>query len=167
MRKTIITTGAAVASAIVIGATTGSVASTDWVLPNSKVTPGVINVSVTQANINSTICVSGWTATIRPKVSYTNNLKKQQMNADYAYLIKTYGSDMSKYEEDHLISLELGGNPTDPKNLWPEPWDGNNAHMKDVIETKLKKMVCAGQITLANAQKAISTNWVKAYNQYK
>jgi len=25
----------------------------------------------------------------------------------------------SHYEEDHLISLELGGNPRDPKNLWP------------------------------------------------
>jgi hypothetical protein len=24
------------------------------------------------------------------------------------------------YEEDHLISLELGGAPRDPKNLWPQ-----------------------------------------------
>ena len=29
---------------------------------------------------------------------------------------------MSDYQEDHLISLELGGNPTDPRNLWPEPY---------------------------------------------
>ena len=28
----------------------------------------------------------------------------------------------SDYQEDHLISLELGGNPTDPRNLWPEPY---------------------------------------------
>ena len=141
--------------------------SNDWVLPNAKVTPGVVNSNVTKDNIKSTICVSGWTATIRPKVSYTNNLKKLQLGTTYKTFTLTYGTDMSKYEEDHLISLELGGNPNDPKNLWPEPWDGNNAHMKDVIETKLKKMVCVGQITLSDAQKAISTNWVKAYNKYK
>jgi len=26
------------------------------------------------------------------------------------------------YEEDHLISLENGGNLRDPRNLWPEPY---------------------------------------------
>lgn len=140
--------------------------STDWILP-SKSTPGATNSNVTQNNIKSTICVSGWTDTIRPPVSYTNKLKKQQLAADYKYLIATYGADMSKYEEDHLISLQLGGSPTDPKNLWPEPWAGNNARVKDVIETKLKKLVCAGTMKLADAQKAISTNWVKAYNTYK
>ena len=28
---------------------------------------------------------------------------------------------ISDYEEDHLIPLELGGSPTSPLNLWPEP----------------------------------------------
>jgi len=36
------------------------------VLPNSHVTPGALNPSVTQANIHSTICVRGYTKTIRP-----------------------------------------------------------------------------------------------------
>src|SRR5216683_2609243 len=31
------------------------------------------------------------------------------------------------YEEDHLVSLELGGHPRDPRNLWPERW-GTPAH---------------------------------------
>ena len=158
---------AAIALTTMVGYNALAAQSNDWVLPNAKTTPGVVNSNVTQSNIKSTICVSGWTATIRPKVSYTNNLKKLQLGTTYKTLTLTYGTDMSKYEEDHLISLELGGNPNDPKNLWPEPWDGNNAHMKDVIETKLKKMVCAGQITLSDAQKAIFTNWVKAYNKYK
>ena len=35
-------------------------------------TPGVLNPDVTQANIDSTICVHGWTRTIRPPTSYTN-----------------------------------------------------------------------------------------------
>jgi len=71
------------------------------------------------------------------------------------------------YEEDHLISLEIGGNPTDPNNLWPEPWNGpEGAHRKDVIETRLKRLVCNGTITLAQAQSAISTNWEDAYTKY-
>src|SRR5438552_14002363 len=35
-------------------------------------TPGVLNLDVTQANIRSTICRHGWTATIRPPVGYPN-----------------------------------------------------------------------------------------------
>ena len=132
-------------------------------LPDPKITPGAINPEVTQENIDRTICVSGWTKTIRPSVSYTNKLKKQQMAA-----MGLTGAP-NLYEEDHLISLELGGNPTDPKNLWPEAWGDMNswgAHKKDVIETRLKRMVCTGKITLAEAQHAIATDWIAAYKQY-
>ena len=48
-------------------------------LPDSSCTPGVANPNVNQGNIQSTICVSGFTTTIRPPVSYTNGLKTQQM----------------------------------------------------------------------------------------
>jgi hypothetical protein len=77
--------------------------------PDPTLTPGAINSGVTQANIKSTICVRGYTKTIRPPARYTTALKRQQ--------IKQYGfSDkkLSDYEEDHLVSLELGGHPTDP-----------------------------------------------------
>src|SRR5262245_29255572 len=43
--------------------------------PNATATPGVVNPDVTQANINDTICKSGWTATIRPPASFTTALK--------------------------------------------------------------------------------------------
>jgi hypothetical protein len=107
-------------------------------------TPGVINPDVTQANIRSTICVSGWTRTVRPPVDYTNALKRQQMRA--------YGErgPLSAYQEDHLISLELGGNPTDPRNLWPEPYP--RASAVDQIENQLNAEVCDGRLTLAEAQ---------------
>ena len=123
--------------------------------------PGMVNPDVTQNNINQTICVSGWTKTIRPTVSYTNKLKKQQMTE------MGLTGNPSDYEEDHIISLELGGHPSDPKNLWPQLWDGEwGAHKKDVIETHLKSMVCKGQITLAEAQRAIATDWIGAYRQF-
>lgn len=123
--------------------------------------PGVINPAVTQDNIATTICKNGWTKTIRPPASYTTKLKKAQMAA--AHL----PGDASMYEEDHFIPLEAGGNPTDPGNLWPQPWDGpHGAHKKDVIETKLKRLVCAKTITLVAAQTAIRTDWVAAYRKY-
>lgn len=123
--------------------------------------PGATNPAVTQADIATTICVKGWTKTIRPPASYTNKLKARQMTA-----LHLTGSPHD-YEEDHEISLEIGGNPTDPRNLWPEPWNGEfGAHRKDVLETKLKRLVCSDKLPLAAAQHAITTDWVQAYVQY-
>lgn len=131
------------------------------VLPNPALTPGDINTSVTQATIASTICVSGWTATIRPPSSVTTALKVQQLGSGY-----NFGGDINvkDYEEDHLIPLELGGSSS-PLNLWPEPYTGG-AHLKDSLENKLKSLVCAGTLPLDTARKAISTNWIQAYATY-
>jgi len=131
-------------------------------LPDANCTPGAIDTAVTQNNIQSTICVSGYTSTVRPSTSYTNKLKAQQI-IDYGYA----DTNMSNYEEDHLISLELGGSPTDTKNLWPEPYNiPNGARVKDRLENLLHKMVCNGTITLATAQQEIATNWYLYYNNY-
>jgi hypothetical protein len=133
--------------------------------PDPRLTPGALNPAVSQATIGTTICVSGWTATIRPPSSYTSALKVQQI-AQYGY----GDTSTADYEEDHLISLELGGAPTDPRNLWPEPYasslaDGRptGAHVKDGYETRLKNEVCAGTIALAQAQADIGVHWVHAY----
>jgi hypothetical protein len=127
-------------------------------LPDPGCTPGSYNPNVTQSNIHSTICVSGWTATVRPPSSYTDALKVQGI-ADYGYS----DTNVSDYEEDHLVPLELGGAPRDPANLWPEPRYGTKpASTKDGVETKLKNAVCAGTITLSAARSAIRTNWTTA-----
>lgn len=130
-------------------------------LPDPKLTPGAINPNVTQTNIGQTICLSGWPKTIRPSSSFTTKLKLQQMKA-----LGLTGT-ASDYEEDHLISLELGGAPKDPKNLWPQLWNGEwGAHRKDVIETRMKRLVCTGKVTLAEAQHAMATDWIAAYKKY-
>jgi hypothetical protein len=108
-------------------------------------TPGVINPEVTQANIHETICVRGWTRTIRPPTSYTDELKRRQM-VEYGV-----GGSPSDYQEDHLISLELGGHPTDPRNLWPEPIQ--RARKVDRTENELNAKVCSGELSLAEAQR--------------
>jgi len=107
-------------------------------------TPGVLNAAVTQANIRTTVCHPGWTRTVRPPTDYTNALKRRQMRA-----YRERGP-MSAYQEDHLISLELGGDPTDPRNLWPEPYP--RASDVDKIENDLNAQVCSGALTLAQAQ---------------
>ena len=57
----------------------------------------------------------------------------------------------SDFQEDHLISLELGGAPSDPRNLWPQPrpW----ADRVDQTENDLRAAVCAGRLTLEEAQR--------------
>ena len=118
----------------------------------------MINPEVTQANIQQTIYVRGWTATIRPPVSYTNSLKKQQLQG-----ARFTDKNPAHCEEDHFISLELGGSPRDAKNLWLEMWGtpgtplnsrgpfpssivGSKA--KDKVETALNTAVCNGAMTL-------------------
>ena len=56
-------------------------------LPNPSLTPGVIDPRVTQANIKSTICKKGYTASVRPPESYTEPLKKKGI-AQYSRLLK-------------------------------------------------------------------------------
>jgi hypothetical protein len=114
-------------------------------LASPTLTPGAFNPDVSQATIRSTICVRGWTRIVRPPASYTSALKTEQLRA--------YGlrGPPSAYQEDHLISLELGGSPTDPRNLWPEPYP--RAAEVDKIENELNSKVCSGALTLAEARR--------------
>lgn len=127
-------------------------------LPDKACTPGETDPNVTQDNILKTICVSGYTKTVRPSVSYTQPLKFK--------IMQEYGdTDSSKnYELDHLISLELGGSPTSEANLWPEPYNITyNAREKDRVENYLHREVCSGKMSLKDAQLKISNNWKEIY----
>jgi hypothetical protein len=69
------------------------------------------------------------------------------------------------YEVDHFVSLELGGS-NDIKNLWPEPYlPKPGARQKDVVENYLHRQVCAGNMTLPDAQQAIKSDWYKIYEK--
>ncbi|MFD7607680.1 hypothetical protein ACFWAN_46100 [Streptomyces mirabilis] len=132
-------------------------------LEDPACTPGAISPAVTQANLKSTICrKGGYTSGIRPSTSVTG--KEKALNAaSYGYKGR-----MGDAEYDHLISLQLGGDPNDPRNLWVEPPDpshkagGGVNNRKDPVETKLHTAVCAGKVTLTAAQKAVVTDWTTA-----
>lgn len=122
-------------------------------------TPGAFNPDVTQSTIDQTICVPGWTKTVRPPASYTTALKNQQ-KVDYG----EQNISNADLEEDHLVPLELGGAPKDPNNLWPQPraaagLGGGTAEDKDKVENSLKEQVCSGAMTLDAARQKIVNDW--------
>jgi hypothetical protein len=126
-------------------------------LPDPACTPGAVDPRVSQANIASTICTSGYTRTVRPPVTFTDPLKLREMAA-YGH----QGEPPAGYELDHLVSLELGGAPRDEANLWPEPWNGPlNAHNKDEVENYLHEQVCRGGMQLSAAQQQIAADWTQ------
>ncbi|MEU6114559.1 hypothetical protein ABZ840_08515 [Streptomyces sp. NPDC047117] len=68
-------------------------------------------------------------------------------------------------EYDHLVSLELGGDPNDPRNVWVEPPPPAAASTTPKTTSKAaftKPAVCTRQVTLAAAQEAIATDWTTA-----
>jgi hypothetical protein len=118
-----------------------------------------LNPAVTQATIAQTICVRGWTATIRPPASYTEGLKRQQIASEHL------SGRLGDYEEDHRMPLELGGAPSDPMNLSPESPASPNP--KDADESSLREQVCAGRLTLDAARQQLVAKWLAPYPGYR
>lgn len=114
-----------------------------------------LNPAVTPATIQSTICVKGWTASIRPPVSYTNRIKKQRLH-EMGLPLELIGD----FQLDHKLPLSLGGSPEDPRNLVLQ--DQDEAEGKDAIERCLPAAVCSGSISLPDAQQAIWRDWREA-----
>jgi len=173
------------------------------IYPDPVRTPGAANPQVTQQNIQDNICNRHWsTKQIRPPAEYTSKLKRKQLR-EYgdtvhqarAQLINpstgkvdttrcvAHSDNMACYEEDHLISLEDGGHPTDPKNLFPEPYNTRvggvimGAHQKDVVEGFIHDEICYGipyskknsyipattSITLKQGQEILAGDWYACY----
>ncbi len=151
--------------AILVAGTALALSALAGDLPDPQRTPGAVNTNVTTDNIDETICVPGFTKTIRPPASYTNRLKRKQIE-EYGYT----ETDPKLYEEDHCIPLTLGGHPRDPHNLWPQPYAGEwGAKKKDRLEVRLNRLVCNGDLSLEDAQQMICSpkgNWIEAYKKY-
>ena len=122
----------------------------------------VLNPDVRQGTIAQTICVPGYTSSVRPSTTYTNGLKLR-LTHEQSIPSETAGS----FELDHRIPLALGGHPRNPKNLTLQPWDGEDgAKKKDRLERRLQVLVCAGSLQLDMARRAIFVNWQEAYKAY-
>jgi len=131
-------------------------------IPDNERTPGAINPEITQGNIARTVCVPGYTKKIRPPSSYTNRLKAHQM------LELDLPGSAHDYHEDHLVPLCVGGHPSDPRNLWPEPVAGRwSTSVKDQLESSVCRQVCRGDITLEEGRAIfLARDWTRAYVKY-
>jgi hypothetical protein len=177
------------------------------IYPDPVRTPGAANPEVTQRNIGDTICSRRWsTKLIRPPAQYTSRLKRKQLR-EYggtvhqarAELINpntgkvdttrcvAHSDNMACYEEDHFIPLEDGGDPTDPRNLWPEAYNTRvggtvmGAHQKDVVEGFVHDEICYGipgaksnsyvsattSISLKRGQEILAGDWYACYESIK
>ena len=125
-------------------------------LPDPTLTPGAVQPGMAASNL----CPVAHTPTLRN----VTQAKKKAVYAEYGMIPHQGECAPAGCEVDHLISLEIGGS-NDIHNLWPEPYGGTrwNAHVKDAYENFLHAQVCAGTITLGDAQKEISTNWIVGY----
>ena len=162
--------------------------------PDKTRTPGFTNPDVTQETLADTICNPSFRTgpPLRPPTSFTSPLKVSQM-VEYGDTVSDPGkqcmlhsNNVACYEEDHLISLENGANPRDPRNLWPEPYfttiDGKviGARQKDVVEGYVRNAICFGipgyvsrgvkahaSVTLKRGQEILTGDWYACYKKIK
>lgn len=177
------------------------------IYPDPARTPGAANPEVTQRNIKDTICNRHWsTRLIRPPAAYTSKLKRKQLreygdtvHQTRAELINpntgkvditrcvAHSDNPACYEEDHLIPLEDGGDPRDPRNLWPEPYNTHvggvimGAHQKDVVEGFIHDEICldvphskttsyipaTASVRLKRGQEILAGDWYACYESIK
>lgn len=154
-----------------------AVLSADPILPNPKLTPGDVVTNVTI----EVIMTHGYTASLIDKDGHITKDKKKgtkvrnvSAKEDRAVFVR-YGITRvpGRHEDDHLISLELGGSNS-ISNLWPQSYltPKWNAHTKDRLENFMAKNVRkelevnghdAAVKLLKQYQTDIARNWTNAY----
>lgn len=118
-----------------------------------------LNPDVNQGTIWQTICLKGYTKTVRPATSYTNGVKYKLMRES-----GIPQEESSLWALDHIIALTLGGHPRQLSNLQLLTKSENSR--KSRIEVKLACFVCSGQMSLSKAQAEIATDWQATYHRY-
>jgi len=133
-------------------------------LPDPRCTPGAADQAVTQQNLHATVCrKGGYTRTVRPPRAVTDAAKEK--------LLASYGiarSHTREYELDHLLDLASGGSSA-VQNLFPQPnvlkTGTGSAYVhndKDRVEAYTFHALCAGKVTLAAVQQAMTSDWTTA-----
>jgi hypothetical protein len=123
-------------------------------LPNPGLTPG--DALPVDAH---TVCQPGYAQRVRAVPESV----KRAVYLEYGMRVPLTGAD----EIDHLIPLEIGGSNSS-KNLWPQPLGTQpwNAKVKDGLESELHREVCAGKLSLAQAQREIASDWIQCWQTH-
>jgi hypothetical protein len=108
----------------------------------------MLDERVTQQSIAETICRPDYADAVSPPFDV--------MMAHKERLLAQHGidpEDGTDYAVDRRVPVLLGGSPDVPANLDLLPWAG----------VHLKHCVCAGKMSLSDAQATIAGNWSAAY----
>lgn len=123
--------------------------------------PRLLDTRVTQESVTDTICRPGYADTVAPPFDQTMALKDRMLAARG---IDT--DDGVGYALDRHVPIVLGGSPDAAANFDLIPWGGHaGERRKSLLTVRLKRCVCAGRMTLAQAQAAITGNWVHQYDR--
>lgn len=123
--------------------------------------PRLLDTRVTQESVTDTICRPGYADTVAPPFDETMALKDRMLAA------RGIDSDEGVgYALDRHVPIVLGGSPDATANFDLIPWGGHaGERRKSLLTVRLKRCVCAGRMTLAEAQAAIIGNWVHQYDR--
>ena len=130
----------------------------------SPASPGQVDHGLTPGHVfadaaAAKICMPGYAGSAR-------NVTVDTRRAVFTAYHISFPPPLGRYELDHLIPLELGGDNT-AANLWPQIYHGaDSADVKDHLENHLHDLVCAGKVPLAEAQQAIAGDWAAAAAKY-
>ena len=122
--------------------------------PDQVLTPGAVSSDGIEE-----ICRPGYSRAHR--LPYGTDLE----HARFVAVFKEYGvptSDSRQYVLDDRVPIEIGGENISA-NLWPQPIV--QARAKDQLENEARVEVCAGKMSLQDAQQWFLGDWVDAYRR--
>lgn len=133
----------------------------DYLLPDPQLTPGTVNPEIEADTSRDRRLLDGVEVNICAP-DFRSKPLRRTTEAMKRAVCREYGSpldcpDPKKGEIDHLIPLEIGGQDA-IANLW---WQTSSQYVKDrQVEDKLPKLICDGKISLQDAQRCVSSDWV-------
>jgi hypothetical protein len=115
--------------------------------------PGTLNAAVI-GHTAGTICDPRWLASTSS--SHLAPATRQRLVIEYQL-----PGPVITYVVAHVVPIEDGGSPTNPRNLYVLPLNGwGGERTKAVVAGKLHDEICAHRLTVAEAAKTLEGNWL-------
>ncbi|CAB3653100.1 hypothetical protein SCB29_02100 [Paraburkholderia sp. SIMBA_055] len=122
----------------------------------------MLDERVTQQSIRETICRPGYASAVSPPFDELM-AHKDRMLAERGI----DADDGAEFALDRRVPVVLGGSPDAPSNLGLLPWAGRQGERRKArAAVMLKRCVCEGKLSLAEAQAAIVGDWSVVYSGF-
>jgi len=121
----------------------------------------VLDPRVTQETLAETVCVHGYTRSVRPGWRWARAMKDRALAA-----VGLGPEARGAYQLDHRMPLVLGGAARDPANLTLQ--ESSEARIKDGMERRLGCLVCKGELLLEEARLILTGgDWRQGWSEWK